>query len=115
MRVFISSPYSNGDTLPESERIANVHRSIDAAEQLVARGHVPFLPLLSHYWQQQVAHDHGFWLWWCLEWLSASDAMLRLDGTSVGASIEERAAREVGIPVYYSVKDIPGVGNEAKD
>lgn len=112
MRIFISSPYSNGDTSTEAERVANVHRSIDTAEQLVALGHVPFLPLLSHYWQEKFAHDHAFWMKWCLQWLSVCDAILRLDGTSIGASIEERAAREVGIPVYYSVEDIPGVGNE---
>lgn len=99
MRIFISSPYSNGDTLSTAERVANVERSILAAETIARLGHTPFLPLLSHYWQEKFAHDHAFWMKWCLQWLSACDAMVRLDGKSIGASIEERAAREIGIPV----------------
>ncbi len=113
MRIFISSPYSNGNTITDPDAlIANVNRSIDAAEELSRRGHTPFLPLLSHYWQQRFQHDHAFWLEWCLKWLGVCDAMLRLDGSSTGASIEERAAKEIGMVVYYRLEDIPDGGNE---
>jgi len=113
VRIFISSPYSNGDTITDADTLqANVDRSIVAAEQLANRGHVPFLPLLSHYWQQQFAHDHAFWLRWCLVWLAQCEAMLRLDGSSLGASIEERAANEIGMVVYRRIEDVPDGGKE---
>lgn len=113
MRIFISSPYSNGDTITDPAILeANVNRSIDMAEALTQRGHAPYLPLLAHYWQQRFQHDHDFWMQQCLAWLSVSDAMLRLDGHSAGASIEERAAKEIGMMVYYSIDDVPDNGKE---
>lgn len=108
MRIFISSPYSNGDTITDPDVLtANVNRGIAAAEQLSDRGHMPFLPLLSHYWQQQFAHDHAFWLRWCLQWLAQCEAVLRLDGDSPGASVEVREAKAIGLPVFYRLADIP--------
>ena len=113
MRIFISSPYSDGDTITDADTLqANVDRSIAAADALADRGHVPFLPLLSHYWQQRFQHDHAFWLRWCLVWLGQCEAMLRLDGSSAGASIEERAAKEIGLSIYYRLADVPDDGNE---
>jgi hypothetical protein len=38
--------------------------------------------------------------------------MLRLDGSSLGASIEERAAKEIGMTVYYRLEDIPDGGKK---
>lgn len=113
MRIFISSPYSNGDTITDPAILeANVNRSIDMAEALAQRGHASFVPLLFHYWHKLYPHDHDFWMQQCLAWLSVSDAMLRLDGHSAGASIEERAAKEIGMMVYYSIDDVPDNGKE---
>lgn len=108
MRIFISSPYSNGNTITDPDAlIANVNRSIDAAEELSRRGHTPFLPLLSHYWQERFQHDHAFWLEWCLKWLNMCDAMLRLDGVSKGANDEEREAVRMGMDIFRSIDEVP--------
>jgi hypothetical protein len=41
------------------------------------------------------------------EWLKCCDAVLRLPGESTGADREVALAKELGIPVYYSIADIP--------
>ena len=111
MHVFISSPYSDGDKLSSEQREANVKRSIAIANELIERGHIPFVPLLSHYWNEETPHDYSTWLMWSLSWLKRCDCVLRVGGWSTGTVIEERAAREANIPVYFSVLDIPDVGN----
>jgi hypothetical protein len=40
--------------------------------------------------------------------LQHCDAVLRLPGTSAGADNDVRVAGERGIPVYYSIDDVPG-------
>lgn len=108
MRIYIASPYTQGDPL------ANVRRQIDAAEQLAAKGHVPILPLLSHFWDEVYHHPWEFWMAQCLSHLTTVDAVLRLPGVSVGADIEVREAKNIGLPVYYSVDVIPDGGNLAE-
>ena len=39
------------------------------------------------------------------------DAVLRLPGDSNGADNDVRMAREWGLPIYYRLEDVPGVGN----
>ena len=43
--------------------------------------------------------------------LSMCDAVLRLPGDSNGADNDVRMAREWGLPIYYRLEDVPGVGN----
>lgn len=92
-RVFISSPYTLGDTCD------NVRRQHDAMAALLMLGHLPFAPLLSHY--QQIIHPMGWeeWIRWDLEWLAQCQVVLRLPGQSKGADIECVRARELLIPV----------------
>ena len=105
MRIYIASPYTQGDPL------ANVRRQIDAAEQLATKGHVPILPLLSHFWDEVYPHPWEFWIAQCLQLLPMADAVLRLDGVSVGADIEVREAKNIGLPIYYGIDVIPADGN----
>jgi Domain of unknown function (DUF4406) len=101
MRIYIASPYTQGEPL------ANVRRQIDAAEQLAAKGHVPILPLLSHFWDDVYHHPWEFWIEQCLSHLVTADAVMRLPGVSVGADIEVREARNIGLPVYFWLDDVP--------
>ena len=92
-RVFISSPYTLGDTYE------NVRRQHDAMAALPMMGHFPFAPLLSHY--QQILHPMHWheWIRWDLEWLAQCQVVLRLPGRSKGADIECVRAKELLIPV----------------
>jgi hypothetical protein len=46
------------------------------------------------------------WLELDLNWLRASDVMLRMPGPSKGADIEEAAAKLWGIPVVHSISEL---------
>lgn len=99
-KVYVASAYSIGDPS------ANVRRQIDAGEELINAGFYPYLPLLSHY--QHEIHPHSYETWVRLDnaWIECCDALLRLPGESKGADEEVRLAGELGIPVFYSIKEL---------
>ena len=100
-RIYVAGPYYS-----ECDILANVHRAIDAGEQLLRRGYAPFVPHLNHWWQQR--HPHGVATWYDVDcaWLLAADAVLRLPGDSTGADAEVALAKHVGIQVC---EDLEGV------
>ena len=100
MRVYIAGPISLGD------RVANIRQAILAADLVLRAGHTPFVPHLDFLWELVVgdapyegrmAYDH--------EWIKVCGALIRLPGASSGADREVVWARELGIPVYFSVDD----------
>lgn len=93
VRVFISSPYTLGDTCD------NVRVQHDAFRALIDLGHIPFAPLLSHY--QQMIHPMRWdeWIKWDLAWLEQCQVVLRLPGESKGADLECARAEELFLPV----------------
>ena len=100
MLVYIASPYTHGN------KLHNVHVSIDAANELVSMGHVPYLPLLTHFWDEYSPKPYEFWLKYDIHFLPLCQAVLRLPGSSNGADREVRHAGELGIPVYYSIEEL---------
>jgi len=100
MKVFISSPYTIGNTH------VNIMRQIKAFNDLIECGHVPFAPLLGHYVDEHFPQPYEVWIDWCLAWLPMCDCVLRLGGHSKGAKIEVNKAQELGIPVYYSINEL---------
>lgn len=109
-RVYVSGPYAKGDAAE------NVRRAVLAADELLRAGHVPFCPHLSHFWHLLCPKPREAWLEYDLEWLRACDAVVRLPGESEGADAEVEAARELGIPVYGSVREfLEAEGRRAGD
>ena len=102
MIVYIASPYTEGD------HMENVCRQIDAADEIRDAGHLPYAPLLSHFWHVLIPHDYLYWTEMGLEWVRKADALVRLPGKSVGADAEVAEALRLGIPVYYDVESLPG-------
>lgn len=100
MKVYISGPYSNGN------KLANVNAAIDAAQEVWVAGHDPYIPHLTHYWDERHSHSIDDWMEMDLSWLSDCDAVLRLPGESGGADMEVARALELGIPVVYEVKQL---------
>jgi hypothetical protein len=49
---------------------------------------------------------HREWMRIDLDWVAVADAVLRLPGPSKGADMECARAKELGIPVFYSVDDL---------
>lgn len=101
MKIYIAGPYSKGDVG------LNVRNAIHAGDYITHFGHVAFIPHLSHFWHLLIPHEYEFWLQQDIEWLKECDALLRLEGESSGADKEVELALELGMPVYYSLFDIP--------
>lgn len=98
MRVYIAGPYTRGDVM------LNIREAILAADQVLAAGHVPFVPHLTGFWHVISPHPYQVWIDMDLVWLAECDAMIRLPGVSSGSDGEVRFAEEHGIPVYYGVE-----------
>ena len=101
MKIYIAGPYTKGDVA------VNVREAILAGNYVALMGHVPFIPHLTHFWHLLQPHDYDFWMRQDEEWLKCCDAILRCQGESAGADKEVEIAQGLGMPIYYSVFDVP--------
>lgn len=117
LRVYIAGPYSSN---PEANTLA----AIAAGAVLIRAGYAPFVPHLSHYVEQQHPQPYETWMQLDFAWLAVCDAIVRLPGASSGADREVDRARQLGIPVYFSVEEFlatrdgavgPVVGNSTSN
>ena len=99
MRVYVAGPYSSGDV------DENVRTAIRCADAVLESGHTPFLPHLTHFWDQQKPHTYETWLQYDSEWLAVCDALIRIPGESPGADREVAQARNLGIHVFYGIDE----------
>jgi len=114
--ILIAGPYRSGtDDRPEL-MAANLRTLEEAAWPIFRAGHVPMigewvaLPVLASAGAtgvldplaEQVMYPTADRL------LHHCDAVLRLPGASTGADQDVRIAQERGLPVYFSVEEIPG-------
>ena len=103
MRIYIASAYSKGDTA------LNIRKVIEAADKLVKLGHTPYIPHLTHFWHLISPKPYEFWLKYDKSFIEDwAECLLRLNNESLGADREVELARQIGIPVYYDIKDLPG-------
>ena len=103
--VYVASPYTHGDAA------LNVRAQIEAAENLVGIGYLPYVPLLDRLWHLMSPHGYEYWASMSLAWLELCDAVLRLPGESAGADAEVARALELGMPVYYSIGELQRANN----
>lgn len=116
--ILIAGPYRSG-TGGDPDAIArNLERLEQAAAPLHRLGHVPMigewvaLPVLrgmsdAEAAESDVMYDTAARL------LAHCDAVLRLPGESIGADTDVRIAREQGLPVYFSLDEVPAALDEA--
>lgn|SRR5574337_595747 len=102
MKIYVAGPYSK-------HMVEGTRHAILMAEELRRRGHLPFVPHLSLLWDLVCPSPYGEWLSYDLEWLSHCDAVFRLPGDSPGADQEVAQAKKLGLPVYYTSKEVPDV------
>ena len=108
MRVYVAGPYS-GPT--EADRLLNVQRACEVGYELLLRGHNPFIPHLTHFFEEWAAeHRQGLsyeeYMRWDESWLTVCDALYYI-GSSPGADIELEVARSYGLLVFESMEDVP--------
>jgi hypothetical protein len=106
MKIYVAGPYSRPDP------VLNTHMALVAAEELIKKGHTPYVPHLTLLWHIVFPHPVEFWYDYDYIWLRFCNAVLRLPGVSTGADMEVKIARQICIPVYYSLDEVPeGVEN----
>ncbi len=116
MMILIAGPYRSG-TNDDPEKMAhNLAQLEQASWPLFLAGHVPMIGewVALPVWRtaggsrvgdalyDQILHPTAGRL------IQLCDAVLRLDGQSKGADNDVRLARARGIPVYFSLQDVPG-------
>jgi hypothetical protein len=116
--ILVAGPYRSG-TNDDPQRIAaNMHAMTKAALILFRAGHLPVtgealaLPLIETAGSgrigdavfNEIFHPIAERL------LRRCDACLRIGGASKGADDMVRVAREIGLPVYARIEDVPGCG-----
>jgi hypothetical protein len=117
MMILIAGPYRGGTNDDPALMAQNLAHLESVALPLFRAGHLPMigewvaLPLIrlggsakpgDAVWneiQYPVAH----------QLLDKCDAVLRLEGASAGADNDVKLAQERGLPVYFSLADVPGV------
>ncbi len=108
LRCYLAGPY-RAATL--AERDANIDRARLAAGELLRRGHSPLCPHTHTAQFEEYFPDlpATCYLTMDLDWLLVAHALLLLEGweDSRGARVEKAQAHALGIPVYYSLAEVP--------
>ncbi|MEM9984483.1 MAG: DUF4406 domain-containing protein [Bacteroidota bacterium] len=115
MLILIAGPYRSGTNDDPALMKANLERLEAMALPLFRKGHVPMigewvaLPLLNLAGSQQP----GDGVWQEIQYpvahrlLEKCDAVLRIEGASKGADQDVAIAKGRGLPVYYSLDEVP--------
>lgn len=99
-KVYIAGPYSKGDVGE------NVKNAMDVCSELINMGYAPFCPHLYHFAHIHYPQNYQTWLDIDIQFLKVCDALIRIPGDSPGSDKEIEIAENLGIPVYYSIKQL---------
>ena len=116
-RVYVAGPMSATNILT---MLDNIHQGIKAGAELIKAGYSPFVPHLDIAFKLQNGHDFDVpvqtYYDYTIEWLPVSDMMLVLPGweDSIGTKKEIERAKELNIPIYYSLDDLLLANNTDK-
>ena len=113
LKVFVSGPLTDNGQASVPEMTDNMNKAVQAGIECIRKGHYPFIPHLSLY-TNAVAKVQGIDIPW-ERWMEIDNAflcccdVLLFIGSSKGSEIELSVARDKGIPIYYSVDEMPEV------
>lgn len=114
--ILIAGPYRSGTDGDPARIAANLERLEEASAPIFRLGHVPMigewvaLPILRTLGPDRSAEeglDGDVMYETAHRLLQHCDAVLRLPGASAGADKDVEIARERGLPVYFSIDEIP--------
>jgi hypothetical protein len=119
MLILIAGPYRSGTDDDPARMAANLRALETAAWPIFEKGHIPMigewvaLPVLDSAGSsvfeplaERVLYPTAQRL------IQHCDAILRLPGASRGADLDVELARERGIPVYFSLDEVPAAQQE---
>ncbi len=115
MMILIAGPYRSGTGDDPEKMAANLRRLESASWPIFEKGHVPMIGewVALPIWQEAGGRAVGDPLYDRIlhptagRLLQHCDAVLRLPGASQGADNDVKIARNRGIPVYFSLDEIP--------
>ncbi len=110
LRIYVAGPYT---ALDRNDHEANTQKAIDAGIAIFRKGHIPYVPHLTHYVDLRAKQTGIKLAWndyieWDMPWLDLCDALLYL-GKSKGADMELERARRRKKKVFFSLAEIPQV------
>jgi hypothetical protein len=120
--ILIAGPYRSGTNDDPVLLRRNLDRLEAAAWPIFRAGHLPMigewvaLPVLASAGVTDVAHPLAADVMYptAERLLDRCDAVLRLPGDSRGADQDVAIARRLGIPVYTSLTEVPGVAGAGR-
>ncbi len=105
--VYVCGPLTDGGRGTETTLLANIGNAVKAGSELYRAGFIPHIPHLDVLWS---ANDHTMqyedWLKIDFAHIRKNDALLALPGKSEGKDKEIELAKELVIPVFYSIEYI---------
>lgn len=115
MLILIAGPYRSGTNNNPQLIKRNMDRLESAALPIFRKGHVPMIgewvanPLIELAGSKEIGDDIFNEIQYptAHRLLTKCDAVLRIEGDSNGADQDVKIAEEMGLPVYYDLKDIP--------
>jgi hypothetical protein len=118
LKIYIAGPYTPlGVNSHDAPRIAhrNVSNAIRAGIAVIEKGHIPFIPHLTHFIHVETERPlpASYFYEYDMTWLQYCDAVLYL-GNSKGADRELNWAKKRGLRIFYSVGQIPSATKEGK-
>ena len=108
-RIYVAGAYSADNVMSVLD---NMRRGIRLSTLVKLAGYAPFSPWLDYHFQLQLRGDERLtiddYYNYSTAWLEASDAVLVAveSENSRGTAKEIRRAIELGIPIYYSLKEL---------
>jgi len=117
MRIYVAGQLSNRETQPDDrspstvviDYIKNVHVMCKVAKMLQTRGYAPYVPALD-FLMGVVNGNLGEedYRGVGIEFLKVCDAVFVISMSS-GVIRELEIAKELGLPVYYTLAEVPNV------
>lgn len=92
--IYLAGPMGDDSLL----RSGRAHHASRIATELLMLGLTPFVPQLSHFWNESTPLPRELWLRYDMAIIERCQLVLRLPGKSEGAEVEERCAKQLGIP-----------------
>lgn len=115
LRIYVAGPYS-----PQSENrhkcvreaAQNTDKAIEAGIRVLEKGHIPFIPHLSHFVHTHHKCNNEF------AWYTIDNSFLEHWATAIlymapskGADAELKLARKLELEIFFSVNEIPELKN----